>query len=552
MNNRSYVFWLASIIGVFIGVYLYFQYIAVKKEQFTVAQAGVDTPPPPSPPPAGSTPPSGSTPPADCPVGNYSENILGIPYSEKMKIYLSSFSDRTKDGKYNVYCSSQLRWYDLKDASIYFNIATTTPPSNILNTGLPLKNITLIGPPSEYLSGDNIGFELKPFTVFFYASLVKPVFANETEEITIFRLYAETPNGVRLLMKSSPKANHTRVQLIIGSVRYKYTWDIVTTTLISNGNPSIYAITFDTTLTSTDKVATFYVGKSQYVANASEFTEPIKLSNSRMEINSFGKFDAILHSFGFIEHKLTSSEIETISNYMYHEKTGATRDIANTAQSQQTEFDSILDETLREASEQIDAAKAACTNVISDEEPVKQERDRNWKISVPGADTAIATDTDVCSGLKIKGAISSPSSSTNNGQSSQTSTSKQAPAPAPAPAPTYKNNDYNISYPAGVTDSTLSVPVSQTTPPSVLQNTTQTTRTYERPPSTEIVSPSSITNSTNTNASYYSYDSNSNSNTYDPYSMLSINNSSIDPPFYDSRHTDGNEPQALDASFGML
>jgi hypothetical protein len=457
-----------------------------------------------------------------------------------MPIYLSSFSDSTKDGKTNVYCPSKSRWYNLNDSSIYFNINTTSPQSAILNKGLSMKNMIMIGPPSEYLAADTINYELAPFTVFFYAALAQPVFADDADEITIFRMYAETPNSVRLLMRQSPKPNCTQIQLILGSVKYRYSWDIITSTLISNGNDCLYAVTFDTDLTSKDKVITLYIGKSQYVADITEqFTDPIKLSNSHMEINSSGKLDAILYSFGFIQHKLTSTELDTISNYMYQERTGSARELA----AAKTSLQSDLNTKLVEASQKLSDATAACTNEV----PSKPEKKVNkWNIMVPSAETAVATDTDLYTGLKIKEATTP--SPAPPAPSTASSSAPPAPAPSPpAPAPAYKNNDYNISYPADVS----STNVTQTdlvVNPVVYQNTTSVSKTYTPPPATEQVDASTST-STSSSASMLAPISESKTNLFN---SVAPSGNTIEPPYYDTNYYNKGDPMALDASFSML
>lgn len=525
MNNRSYIFWLATIFGVLIGIYLYFRFVAKKQEKFTNFEDSVNTlmtnislslTQGSSLSSTSTTKPSISTSSsAECPAGVYTEDISGIPYYKLLRIYLSSFSDRSSDGTTAPYCIKQLRWFDINTPSIYFNINSTAPPANILGTGLYTKNVTLIGPPSEYLANDKLSYELKPFTIFFYASLSQPDFTND-KEITIFRIYSETPNGVRLIMKESPKYNRTRVQLILGTNQNRYTWDITTSTLISNGNPSIYALTFDTDLKTSDKVATLYIGKSEYIANV-EFTEAIKLSNSRMEINTSGAWMAILYSFGFIDRKLTNTEVATLGNYMYNQHTGKTREMVIQTQELQNTMNEKLNTELTNMASKIDERDDKIAKCLTSKEQ-QPDKKKKWNIFMPSSDTAVATDTEVCSGLKIP----SPSPST---------------AKASVKTPTGDTGmNYHISYPQDISSETTPVEITPSVTPTVLQNTTSTEpKTYTPAPPTKPVEPTPTSTSTSKLSTIASMTA----------------TSGIEPPYYDEKYYT-NEPRVLDESQGWM
>ena len=333
--NRSYMFWLAAALGVLIGVYLYFRFVE-KKEHFAVAPDRQDV--------ATRTdaPASQAQSMDECPAGTFVEDTSVIPYNTRMRLYLSSFSTSTTDKSTTPYCPNMLRWYDLRSRNVYFNVNTIAPPSRIEGVGMPTKNVVLVGPPSDFLTDDKISYELKPFTIFFYAALGNLDLA-EGQDITLFRIYAETPNSVRMILKKSALPNRTRVDLVLGNDSNRYVWNITTSTLLSNGNPSLYALTIDTNPNSNDKVATFYIGKSKYIANI-RIDSPIKLGNTRMEINSEGRLVSSLFSFGFVDQKLTDAEIEKIAEYMSKQQTGVDREASNAKEAEQIKARTEIDD----------------------------------------------------------------------------------------------------------------------------------------------------------------------------------------------------------------
>lgn len=351
--NRPYTFWLAAIIGVLVGVYLYFRQTPSKIEGFEGEEAQPAT---------------------ECPAGNFVENMSVIPYQDKMKFYLSSFSTGVSDKSRAPYCSSQLRWFDLNDPTVYFNVNTVSPPSDIVGKGMPMKNVILVGPPSDFLAESETSYDLPPFTMFLCASMKTPDFSS-TSEIILFRVYAETPNSVRLLLKPSDMPNRTMIELVLGADRYRYQWDISTNTLLSNGIPTLYALTIDTDPTSQDKTAIFYIGNTKYTAEVN-IPQAIKLGNSRIEINSNGNLDAMLYSAGFIGQKLTDGEIARLGTYMTNQQAGGERKAAQTKMEEEAKTSKIVSELEEKLGQCHTEVPEASTNQVA---PVKKDKNR-WMI----------------------------------------------------------------------------------------------------------------------------------------------------------------------------
>lgn len=514
--NRSYLFWLAAVFGILIGIYVYFRFMN-NKEHFAVNESTKDA--------SSASTSSVANTTDECPAGTFVEDTSLIPYNDKMMLYLSSFSTSITDNSIAPYCPNMLRWYDLRNRNIYFNVNTISPPSNIIDEGLPTKNIILIGPPSDFLTDDRVYYKLKPFTIFFYAALEEIDF-TEQNYITLFRIYAETPNSVKLVLKRSDMLNHTRVDLIIGNDRNRYVWNITTSTLLSNGNPSLYALTVDTNPKSKDKTATFYIGKSKYTAEI-KLDGPIKLGNTRMEINSQGQLDAKLYSFGFIDKKLTETEIDKLAEYMAKQQTGVDREASMAAKTTQETADMKIQELEERLAE---SDRFSSTNRLTErkaerilERATKAEQEReakrlkeeaektqleirnaariqrqNERLAARAAKKAAKSNNSTQEGTQegsqegtqedtqegstpfIKQSKQIRSGATSDTTSQQTTQDATIAPPSipppkpkltrkpsePVPAPTYKNNEYNVSNAATIKESEKS-----TTDSSVLQNT---------------------------------------------------------------------------------
>ena len=539
--NRSYIFWLATAFGILVGIYLYFKYIDNDNREHFVDTADVDK----EANAAETVNVSQSSNTAivsgtNCPPGIFIEDISVIPYNTKMKVYLSSFSTSIIGKTSAPYCPNLMRWFDLKNPSVFFNVNTASPPSSIVGKGLAMKNVILLGPPSDYLATDNSAFELNPFTLFLYASMNAPDFTNITE-ITIFRIYAETPNSVRLTLKPSQMVGHTIVELVLGAERNRYVWDITTSTLLSNGNPTLYALTVDTNINSKDKTAILYIGKTKYTADIT-ISSPIKLGNSHMEINSFGSLNAVLYSFGFIEQKLTDTEIDTLSDYMNKQQTGVERKIAETANQKDNETAatvSALNNELKEC--KYSEPATASTNVVSD-------TNRRWIIDKPEDETVSTngteqetetgteteTNMETVSGIDMGGASETESGSIINNvngiENKETFVSKTKPIPTPAIV--YKNNDYNISYFEDINGNMNNTSSKKPINSSVLENTSV--------PSTKKYSSRSVNSSTLPKSVDHS-------KTVANNRMTTVQG--IDPPYYDDTTTSvNNVPIGINAS----
>lgn len=374
---RSYPFWLATAVGVAIGIYIFFVYIQ-KKEGFAVGTSQTSC-----------KPPSKSA--SECPAGKLVEDTKKMPYEAQLKTYISSFSDGIKGIARAPYCASTLRWYDLKTPDNYFVLKSPTPPSSILGTGLPLKNVILTGPPSNMLLNDSTG-SLGSFTVFFYATLAIPVLSNR-DTITMLNFYANTPDMIKLVLKRSNLNNHVRVQLILGKWQNRYTWDIPTPTFISNGNPSLYAITFD----AAKNQAVFYIGNIPFTASIKiDADKKIKLSNTQMEINSEGNLDATLFSFGVMSSKLTDADIKSLGSYMYKMHANTEKMIAEkeddtktTTVVQQANINASISSINKQLKENKDliinlqSKKPATAAPVTQNKVEPKKAERNWTVQLP-------------------------------------------------------------------------------------------------------------------------------------------------------------------------
>ena len=510
--NRSYIFWITTILGILIGVYLYFRF--AKNTEHFEATEGTPTASATTEKVDGKTEAKPDE--VECPVGDYTEDMTEIPYYDKLMFYLSSFSTATVKKTKAPYCPNLLRWFNLRDPTVYFNVNTVTPPASVVGKGMPMKNIVLIGPPSDFLKGDDTGYDMRPFTLFFCSAMNTPDFST-SKEVVIFRIYAETPNSVRLTLKPSDLENRTQVELVLGAERNRYVWDVTTSTLVSNSNPTLYAITVDTDPNSEDKVATFYIGKTKYTADVS-ITSPIKLGNSRMEINSNGNMDASMYSIGFIDHKLTESDIGKLGDYMLKQQAGGERRAIQV----RIEEEEKTKKKIEDLEKKLGQCSAPVVSASTNEVPKKE---RKWLIKMP-------TDAD----LKLGGEVAVPPPADGVDATDATATVKEGfvgedkmDAPVPAPRGTE-----NTSKPAPTSSRYGIVYKTDLVPSTVYQNTTAVPQTVQPPSSTGATSMPAPTDTSKT-----------------AMNIMGATPEGIEPPYY-TGETPAGEPMPLDMSIKML
>lgn len=217
----------------------------------------------------------------------------------------------------NTYMCSMNYWCDSVDANTkYFLKSSGNVPSVINEDGLPVKNISLVGPESEYLgNSDNI---LESFTCVWYMKF-NDVEVPASKPVIWFQMFAETPNKV-ILSITNNSASSITVEATIGKLDNKQKWTIPKTTILSNGNNTLYAFGYNKT---TNKMF-FNIGNMQYPADVEQVD--IILGLSKMVINNLNgntsSLNANLLAFMYFQTPLTESELEQLANFFKKEAGG--------------------------------------------------------------------------------------------------------------------------------------------------------------------------------------------------------------------------------------
>jgi hypothetical protein len=195
----------------------------------------------------------------------YIEKLGAIPENAKLKIYLSSFSEKTNyDNRVNVYIPEASRWNNFIKANQAFTLVTNT--QNIIPTvrygGMSLNNISLLGIPSDELAIVNTQNRLPPFSATFFINFTTPAaapFILPRNGFELFRIYLESPNYVRLTLKDSTADTNCKLLLEIGNGNILDTGDILKSALMSGDT---VAITITYGISSGNKVIpNIYIGK---------------------------------------------------------------------------------------------------------------------------------------------------------------------------------------------------------------------------------------------------------------------------------------------------
>ena len=338
----------------------------------------------------------------DAKTSTYIENLDSLPGISTLKYYLTSFSAGTKyDATFAPFRASETRWYDLFSNNISFTLIGTLPTMNILNTGLSMKGIKMIGPPSESIGGAS-SYELPAFTYMMYGKLNSLIF-EDNRPITLFQIYAENPNHISLTI--TPKNTiMVKVELVLGFVNRIYQWDVPRSTLLSNGNKTLYSIVYEK-LDNGNK-AYFYIGDNQFSATI-ENPHAIKLGNSQIDINSDTTLDMTLWNLSLFTSALTREEMRRWNDYFSVQATGLASDLESTQSALNATVNDISNtlanqtQTLQEVQGQLDTCKAALPSPQSMLEKAKARWHLKLDEIIPN--TVSGEESASCSILNIKG-----------------------------------------------------------------------------------------------------------------------------------------------------
>ena len=311
----------------------------------------------------------------------YVESLDKLPGATTIKYYLTSFSAGTKyDSSFAPFRASETKWYDLFNRNVSFTLIGVLPSMSVLNTGLPLKGIRLVGSPSEQLAGA-ASYELPSFTYMLYGKMNSIAFENN-QPITVFQLYAENPNHVSLVFAPEDSVM-VKVELILGNVNRVYQWKVPRSTLLSNGNKTLYSLVYEKLESGTK--AYFYVGDLQFSATISN-TSAIKLGNSPMDINSDSTLDMTLWNMSLLTSALSRDEVHKWSEYFYVQSTG----LAGNLDAALSAFEAATQDAMNELSTQEQAMQDLrseldkCKASLPSPQSMLENAKAKWHINMDG------------------------------------------------------------------------------------------------------------------------------------------------------------------------
>lgn len=268
---------------------------------------------------------------------NPSSNFINrFPFYSTSKVfaYISAFSKvMTRDSEeIQAYSVETMRWRDLVNRND-FNMQTSTalPPS--LTTSTEVRGLSLLDVKLENVSSSeqfgkdpaNGVYDLDTFSVAFFMKW--NAMPTEVSVMTLMEMFAETPNYVAWRFTNTTATSVT-MEVILGDVNTSYTWRIPTSTVLSNGNNTLYSLVYNTAT----KTISVFIGTNEFKQVLTDVPK-VKLSNSKLAINSNKNINANLKAFVFFKDAvLTTTELTLLTDYFVKESGGNTAMLGQTEQ----------------------------------------------------------------------------------------------------------------------------------------------------------------------------------------------------------------------------
>lgn len=273
----------------------------------------------------------------------YVEKLENIPGYKDLRIYLSTFSDKTYyDRSIPNYIAQSQRFNNFLDEKQSFFLLTNNalPTSIRPPNGLPLKGTRINGIRSDLINQED--YLLGSFSVSFYLKINNIVF-QDAKNIELLDIFVESPYFVRMSFSPGETKDNVNITLNIGSNVLVIPMPI--TTLQSGANRILFTMTYDDSQVERDDdkgatqpigVVSFYIGDEKY-ANKIVPKPEIILGNSPIRINKSGNMDATLYAFMFYKAAITFESHKALRSYFDEQFTGINSVIrmVNTMQQEQ-------------------------------------------------------------------------------------------------------------------------------------------------------------------------------------------------------------------------
>lgn len=244
----------------------------------------------------------------------YEGDSASIPFQDKLYVYLSSFSGTQSDHLTATFSGSGVpMWRSLVNEDVYFHVVGTNLPSTI-EGGLPMLGTRLLGPPSENAALANTNYVLPSFTAAWFAKWKSLDFDTDAP-IVLLRMFAENPNHVQISVRQIDSTT-VSFDVVVGNANSVYSWSIPKTTLLSQGNGTLYAFVYNRE----EKKISFNIGSTIKYPRVLTETAIIKLGNTPMDLNYNQNWAADLKAFMF--YRTAVSDFASLHEYLSQQASG--------------------------------------------------------------------------------------------------------------------------------------------------------------------------------------------------------------------------------------
>jgi len=350
--------------------------------------------------------------------GNYNgpdvNNTLKLPHPDKLLMYFNSFNIESVPNvpnNNNTYFCQANKWCDaiVPSNNIQYFLNGQNVPAKINNTGLPLKNIMIQGPPTYNLVTAAQNYELSSFSIIFYLNFNVISFDTDAE-IILYEMFAEHPNKIRISIIEIPNdPANVEFQVIVGPANILYTWTIPITTVLSNGNTTLYSVVYD----SDTLLITLYigVGKNIYTSQLSGSSAPtIILGVTPLQINTNRNLDAFISAFCYYSYALSFADMKLVNSYFDQESSSSflLQETLKALKASLSSQNNALINQLNNSSQTINGLNSQISSLENQSCPAAQggpapaPSGPRWHVNMNGVSSVGDSDLQQCSPLTLK------------------------------------------------------------------------------------------------------------------------------------------------------
>ena len=335
----------------------------------------------------------------------------GLPFVKNALLYFNSFNSKPSSSlvtniNRTFQCATNF-WCDAINSSIKYFLNGPNVPATIDNSGLYMKQILIQGPPTYSLSSASDNYHLESFTVAFYLNFNSVSFDTDAD-IRLFEMFAQTPNLIRIsFVPIQNDKENIELNVYVGPSNIIYSWVVPITTILSNGNTTLYSLVYDTDTA----ILTFYIGLGKNVYTATVVNTPtIVLGPQQLQLNTNRNLDASISAFCYYNIALSRNDMNKLNDYFVQEAASL-----NVMQKTLDAVKDSLSDQNRNLQKQLNSTTQEVTGCMADNDalrhapcPVMAPIDiapppsgPMWQINMNGNTSVTDADLDKCSPLKV-------------------------------------------------------------------------------------------------------------------------------------------------------